>query len=151
MGRYLKNLNFSLGMALSAVVVVMAVVSLFWTPYGPNAMDRSHRMEGPSMAHPLGTDQYGRDLLSRVMVGAVNCIIVGLMTVVIGMGSGIFLGLLSAWGGRLARQGVLDPEAVTWVVEPKVDGLAVRVVYRWGLAGCLGVDWCAGAVQGCSE
>ena len=63
MGRYFKNLNFSLGVALSTVVVVMALVSLFWTPYGPNTMDARHRMEAPSMVHPLGTDQYGRDVL----------------------------------------------------------------------------------------
>ena len=107
MGRYFNNLNFSLGLALSAVVVIMALVSLFWTPYGPTTMDRDHRMEAPSMAHPLGTDQYGRDLLSRVMAGAVNSIIVGLMTVAIGMGAGIVLGLVSAWGGRLIDEAIM--------------------------------------------
>jgi len=107
MGRYFKNLNFSLGIALSAMMVGMALVSLFWTPYGPNTMDARHRMEGPSMAHPLGTDQYGRDLLSRVMVGAVNSIVIGLMTVAIGMGAGIVLGLISAWGGRLADEAIM--------------------------------------------
>jgi peptide/nickel transport system permease protein len=107
MGRYFRNLNFSLGIALSAVVVVMALVSLFWTPYGPNAMDRGHRMEAPSPAHPLGTDQYGRDLLSRVMVGAVNSIVVGLMTVAIGMGAGMVMGLISAWGGRLPDEVIM--------------------------------------------
>lgn len=107
MGRCFKNLNFSLGIALSAVVVAMALISLCWTPYGPNAMDARHRMEPPSMAHPLGTDQYGRDLLSRVMVGAVNSIVVGLMTVAIGMGAGIVLGLISAWDGRLADEAIM--------------------------------------------
>jgi peptide/nickel transport system permease protein len=107
MRRYFKNLNFSLGVVLSTVVVAMAMVSLFWTPYSPNTMDARHRMEGPSMVHPLGTDQYGRDLLSRVMVGAVTSIIVGLITVVIGMGAGIVLGLISAWGGRLADEAIM--------------------------------------------
>jgi peptide/nickel transport system permease protein len=54
----------------------MALVSLFWTPYSPTAMDARDRMEAPSPNHPLGTDQYGRDLLSSVMVGAVNSIVV---------------------------------------------------------------------------
>jgi len=94
-------------MSLSAVVAIMAVVSLLWTPYGPNAMDRAHRMESPSMVHPMGTDQYGRDLLSRVMAGAVNSIIVGLITVAIGMGAGIVLGVISAWGGRLADEAIM--------------------------------------------
>ncbi len=107
MRRYFKNLNFSLGVVLSTVVVAMALVSLFWTPYDPNTMDARHRMESPSMVHPLGTDQYGRDTLSRVMVGAVNSIIVGLMTVAIGMGAGILLGLISVWGGRLTDEVIM--------------------------------------------
>ncbi|MGA6924895.1 MAG: ABC transporter permease [Desulfosarcina sp.] len=107
MGNRFKNLNFWLGLALAAVVVVMALTSLFWTPYDPNAMDGRNRMQAPSMAHPLGTDQYGRDQLSRVMAGAVNSIVVGLMTVAIGMGAGVVLGLAGAWGGRLADEAIM--------------------------------------------
>ena len=107
MGRSAKNLNFILGMTLSAVIVVMALTSLFWTPYAPNSMDARHRMEAPSPSHLLGTDQYGRDILSRVMAGAVNSIVVGLMTVAIGMGAGVVLGLISAWGGRLADEAIM--------------------------------------------
>jgi peptide/nickel transport system permease protein len=70
-------------------------------------MDAHHRLEAPYLAHPLGTDQYGRDQLSRVMAGAVTSIIVGLITVAIGMGAGIVLGLISAWGGRLADEAIM--------------------------------------------
>lgn len=107
MGNGFKNLNFWLGLALAAVVMAMALTSLFWTPYDPNAMDARHRMQAPSTAHPLGTDQYGRDLLSRVMAGAVNSIVVGLMTVAIGMGAGVVLGMTGAWGGRLADEAIM--------------------------------------------
>jgi peptide/nickel transport system permease protein len=107
MGHRLKNLNFLVGLVLSAAVVVMALVSLFWTPYSPTAMDARQRMEAPSLAHPLGTDQYGRDLLSRVMAGAVNSVIAGLMTVAIGMGAGVALGLAGAWRGRFVDEAVM--------------------------------------------
>jgi len=107
MGRWFKKPNFLLGAVLSAVVVIMALTSLLWTPYNPNAMDARHRLEAPCLAHPLGTDQYGRDLLSRVMAGAVNSIVVGLITVAIGMGAGVVLGLLGAWGGRLTDEAVM--------------------------------------------
>lgn len=107
MRRWVKNLNFSLGLLLSTAVILMALVSLFWTPYDPTAMDARHRMEAPSPIHPLGTDQYGRDLLSRVMAGAVNSIVVGLMTVAIGVGAGTLLGLISAWGSRLVDEAVM--------------------------------------------
>jgi peptide/nickel transport system permease protein len=107
MGHAFKSLNFSLGATLCAVVVLMAGISLFWTPYEPTTMDVHHRLEAPSLAHPLGTDQYGRDTLSRVMAGAVNSIVVGLVTVSIGMTAGILLGLISAWGHRMVDEAVM--------------------------------------------
>jgi peptide/nickel transport system permease protein len=85
MKRFFTNKNFTVGFILSAVVILVALISLFWTPYDGNKMNARVRLQGPSWQHPLGTDQYGRDTLSRVMVGAVNSIIVGLVTVAIGL------------------------------------------------------------------
>jgi len=107
MKRFFSNINFTLGFVLSVVVVGMAVASLLWTPYDANKMNPRHRLEPPSLVHPLGTDQYGRDLLSRVMVGAVNSIIVGLVTVAIGMGSGVLLGLAAAYWGRWTEEAIM--------------------------------------------
>ena len=107
MKRFFGNLNFRVGFTLSVVVVLMAFTSLFWTPYEANKMNPRHRLESPSLRHPLGTDQYGRDILSRVMKGAVNSIIVGLMTVVVGMSIGVILGLLSAYYGRLVNEVIM--------------------------------------------
>jgi len=97
MKRFFKNKNFTVGFCLSLIVVIAAAVSLAWTPFDANRMNAKLRLQGPSWQHPLGTDQYGRDTLSRVMVGAVNSIIVGLMTVAIGLSVGVFLGLAAAY------------------------------------------------------
>jgi len=105
--RFFSNLNFTLGFVLSFVVVAMAVVSLFWTPYNPNRMNPRDRLQGPSISHPLGTDQYGRDTLSRVMTGAVNSIIVGLVTVAIGLTVGVLLGLAAAYYGRFVDEAIM--------------------------------------------
>lgn len=107
MRRFFTNLNFTLGFLLSVIVVAMAVISFAWTPYKPNAMNPRHRLEAPGIQHPLGTDQYGRDVLSRVMVGAINSIIVGLVTVTIGMSLGVSLGLISAYYGRWADESIM--------------------------------------------
>lgn len=107
MKRFFGNLNFSVGFTLSLVVVLMATTSLFWTPHDANRMNPRHRLEPPSLHHPLGTDQYGRDILSRIMEGAVNSIIVGLMTVAIGMSTGVILGLLAAYYGKLANEVIM--------------------------------------------
>jgi len=107
MKRFFGNLNFTVGFILSVVVIIAAAVSLVWTPYDANKMYPRERLQGPSLSHPLGTDQYGRDTLSRVMVGAVNSIIVGLVTVAIGMSLGVVLGLLAAYYGKLVDEVIM--------------------------------------------
>ncbi|MEM2960422.1 MAG: ABC transporter permease, partial [Candidatus Bathyarchaeia archaeon] len=69
-------------------MALTSLVGLFYTPYDPNKMDGSSRFQGPNKAHWFGTDQYGRDILSRVMKGAVNSMFVGLISVCISMGLG---------------------------------------------------------------
>jgi peptide/nickel transport system permease protein len=107
MNRFFRNKNFTAGFILSAFVVVAAAVSLLWTPYDANRMNARERLQGPSWQHPLGTDQYGRDTLSRVMTGSVNSIIVGLVTVAIGLTFGVGLGLVSAFFGRLTDEAIM--------------------------------------------
>jgi peptide/nickel transport system permease protein len=107
MRRFFGNKNFAVGFSLSAVILMLAAASLVWTPYDGNRMNARERLQGPSWAHPLGTDQYGRDTLSRVMTGAVNSIIVGLVTVTIGLTIGVGLGLAAAYFGRLADEAIM--------------------------------------------
>lgn len=107
MKKHFKNLNFRCGVVLTAVVVLTAAISLVWTPYEANTMNPGHRLEAPSFRHMLGTDQYGRDVMSRVMVGAVNSIIVGLATVAIGMIAGVALGLIAAYFGKWADESIM--------------------------------------------
>jgi peptide/nickel transport system permease protein len=107
MKRFFNNKNFTVGFILSATVVVAALISLLWTPYDANRMNARQRLQGPSIQHPLGTDQYGRDTLSRVMVGAGNSIIVGLVTVAIGLSAGVLLGLAAAYYGKLVDESIM--------------------------------------------
>lgn len=98
--RILKNTNFVIGLVLVGLVIFTAILSLFYTPYDPNRMKISMRLQGPSKAHWFGTDHYGRDVLSRVMGGAVNSISVGIIAVGIGTSLGVLLGALAGyWGG----------------------------------------------------
>src|SRR3989442_7704485 len=65
-----RHLTFALGVAISLALAATAALSLVYTPRDPLAMAGAARLEGPSRTHPFGTDQYGRDVLSRVMAGA---------------------------------------------------------------------------------
>lgn len=95
--RPFRNINFAIGLFITLILLFTALLSFFFTPFDPNRMNLSERFQAPNRSHWLGTDQYGRDILSRVMKGAVNSIIVGLVAVSIGMSFGILLGSLAAF------------------------------------------------------
>ena len=95
--RLFRNINFTIGFFFTLAILLTALLSLVFTPYDPNRMNLSARFQVPNPAHWLGTDQYGRDIFSRVMKGAANSIVVGIVAVSIGMGFGIFFGSLAAF------------------------------------------------------
>jgi len=86
------------------LVLLMSLTGIFAeliAPYNPTANDFAAMMEAPGWAHPLGTDQFGRDLLSRIIYGARTAMIVGLTSALVGGICGLVLGVGSAYfGGR---------------------------------------------------
>src|SRR3546814_17302335 len=93
------------GLAVTLALVAVALLSLLWTPYPVAVMDIPATLQPPSAAHWLGTDQFGRDVLSRIMAGAVNSSTVSLVAVGIGAGIGLPLGAPAAAGGGLGGEG----------------------------------------------
>ncbi len=90
------------GMALTLVVAIAGLGADWLAPYNPTANDFAAMTEPPSWAHWLGTDQFGRDQLSRIIFGARTALIVGLSSALIGGFSGLVLGVGSAYfGGRI--------------------------------------------------
>jgi len=98
-----RSASLVLGAAISVLFGVVALGSLFWTPHDVAVFDIAHRLEGPSTAHWLGADHFGRDTLSMILVGARNALAVSLVAVLLGAGVGVPLGLLAA-----ARRGWID-------------------------------------------
>src|SRR5271166_2298566 len=88
---------------LIVVITAIAGLSADWiAPYSPTANDFAAMTESPSWAHWLGTDQFGRNLLSRIIYGARTALIVGLTSAFVGGFAGLVLGVASAYfGGRL--------------------------------------------------
>jgi len=91
--------NFVFGLVLTAVMVGLIILGFFWSPYDPEAMQGSLKLSGPALAHVFGTDQFGRDVFSRILVGAGNTLIVALGTIVIGGGVGILAGAVTGYFG----------------------------------------------------
>lgn len=95
--------SLMIGALVTVILVAMAVASYFWTPYSPTAMNFRDKLQGPSLTHLFGTDNFGRDVFSMIMVGARNSIAVSLIAVLVGAGIGIPLGAFAA-----ARGGMID-------------------------------------------
>jgi peptide/nickel transport system permease protein len=90
------------GAILVGLVVITALVSTLWTPSDPTHVEVGVRLRGPGAGYLLGTDQLGRDELSRLMAGATNTLFIGIVTVLIALGVGVPLGGLAAlYRGRL--------------------------------------------------
>ena len=103
----LHNRSTLPGALLTLIFAGAAIVSLVWVPYDTTVLNIADRMKLPSLVHPFGTDQFGRDILSMLMVGARTSIAVALVAVGIGMLVGVPLGLAAA-----ARKGSLPDEII---------------------------------------
>ena len=95
-GAALRTPNLIIGVGLTLIFVIAALLSFLWTPYDVEALDIASKMKTPSVAHWFGTDHFGRDILSMIMVGARTSIAVALVAVGIGVGIGVPLGLAAA-------------------------------------------------------
>lgn len=96
----LRQRSFAAGALLLALLVLAAAFSFVWTPHDPMAVNMAARLQGPSLTHWLGTDAYGRDVTSLLLVGARNCLWVGLAAVGLGLTAGTALGLLAVASHR---------------------------------------------------
>ena len=97
-----QNGYLTAGLILAGLTAALILLGFFWTPWDPNAMsaDRS----GPSLAHLMGTDNFGRDILSRVMKGAGTTASIALATVAIGAGCGTVIGALTGYFGGIVDE-----------------------------------------------
>jgi peptide/nickel transport system permease protein len=130
-----------LGAAGLAVIVVMAVCALFapWVaPYDPLAVDFAAMLEAPSREHWLGTDSFGRDVLSRIIYGARTALAIGFLASFLGSTVGAILGVVSAYfGGKIDMiiQRVMDV-----LLSFPIIVLAITVVAVLGRNLVFGID-----------
>ena len=98
-----KSVSFRIGLTIAAIMAVLALVGYVWTPYDPSAIVGSEKFLAPSLRHLFGTDNFGRDIFSRVMVGVGTTFFISLCTVCIGGIVGTLIGAFTGYFG-----GVVD-------------------------------------------
>ena len=97
--RFKKNRLAVIGGIIVLMLFTIAVLAPFVAPYNPDAINVKHVLEPPSLAHPFGTDDLGRDILSRVIYGSRISLAVGFVAVGIATLIGIIFGALSGYYG----------------------------------------------------
>ena len=94
--------SLTIGATVTLILVAMALVSFAWTPYSPTAMNFRDQLQGPSLAHWFGTDNFGRDILSRLIWAAHIDLAIALCTTVFPVVFGTIIGaLVGYYGGWL--------------------------------------------------
>jgi peptide/nickel transport system permease protein len=96
------NSTAMVGFFMTLFISVVCLVSFVWTPYDPTQMNLISRFTSPSLSHWMGTDEYGRDILSRVMTGSQISIAVAVSAVIGALVVGTFLGVITGFlGGKI--------------------------------------------------
>ncbi|MCL2719362.1 MAG: ABC transporter permease [Lachnospiraceae bacterium] len=96
-----KNYNLIIGGSITAIMLIFMLTGIFFTPHDPNTMDGGLKFAGASFTHPFGNDNFGRDLLSRVMTGSLTTLYVAALTVLIGTFFGVVIGALTGYFGGI--------------------------------------------------
>ena len=90
------------GLVIVVIAVAAALAGPLLTPYDPASQELARRLEGPSLAHPFGLDELGRDILARILSGARISLLVGLAVVSVSSVVGMLLGSIAGYfGGRI--------------------------------------------------
>jgi peptide/nickel transport system permease protein len=99
------HVNALIGYVLVGLLVLTILIGLVWLPYDPLAIDLDHALEAPSLIHWLGTDEFGRDVAARAMLGARISASIAVQTVaiaiVVGSALGVLAGFFRGWTDRL--------------------------------------------------
>lgn len=95
-----RNYITVVGLGIVVIMIIMAILASYIAPYGYETMVLTDRLQPPSARHLLGTDQFGRDILSRMLYGARASLVVGLGGVAIAMSIGVLLGGIAGFYGR---------------------------------------------------
>jgi peptide/nickel transport system permease protein len=128
-----RHRSFAFGGVLTLGLIVAALLSLVWTPYPYAEIDIPNKLQGPSLAHWLGTDSLGRDIASQLLVGSQNSIVVGVVAVGIGLLAGVFLGCVAAARGGWLDELIMRASDFAFAFPALLTAIMLTAIYGPGL------------------
>mgnify|MGYP002802642232 CR=1 FL=1 len=135
--KFMKRKTAVLGLIVIVVLVIIAIIGPYITPYDYTAYDYMNTLAGPSPEHLFGTDQYGRDILSRMLVGTRLTLGVSLSAVVIGAALGTVLGLLAGYYGGVIEMLVMRGSDVLFSFPDILLAIAIVAILGPGIINVL--------------
>lgn len=144
------RINAIIGGAIVLAVAAMGLLSTVWTPYDPLALKLSMRFQPPSGLHWLGTDEFGRDILSRILSGAGASLLVASLTVLMALTMGTLLGLIAGYFRGVVDRGMMVANDALLAFPGILLALAIAVVAganRYGIILALGLAYAPTTVR----
>lgn len=128
-----RHPSFMIGLVLTLLLVAAAALSLVWTPHNPYEVDMGLKLRAPDGSHWLGTDPYGRDVASLLLVGARASIVVGIVAVGIGLLIGTALGLLASARRGWVEEGIMRLSDFAFAFPAILSAIMMTAVFGPGM------------------
>lgn len=132
-----QHRSFVLGALLTTLLIAAALLSFVWTPSSAYEMDMDAALQASSSRHWLGTDAFGRDLASQILVGARASIAVGLIAVGIGLALGVLLGLVAAARRGWIEEIIMRLADFTFAFPALLSAIMLTAVYGPGMVNAI--------------
>jgi peptide/nickel transport system permease protein len=130
---FLSNRTSLIGACISAAILFVVILSPWISPYDPIRQNVYYRLTPPERSHLFGTDEYGRDVLSRVLTGARISILIGMISVILGMVIGTGMGMLAGYAGGKVETAIMRILDILMSFPDEVFGVMVMIVLGSGM------------------
>jgi len=130
---FFRNRTSIIGACISLIMVFIAILAPWISPYDPLKQNVYHRLTPPERSHLLGTDEYGRDVLSRIFTGAQISFLICLVSVAIGMVIGTFMGVIAGYAGGRVETGLMRLLDILMSFPDEIFGVIVMIVLGSGM------------------
>lgn len=135
--RMLRHPTGMFGATIVLILVLTAILGPQLARYDPNAIDFSNRFSAPTLDHPLGTDDFGRDTLSRIMHGARVSLQVGIIAVSIAASVGTLLGVVAGYAGRILDEIIMRAMDILFAFPAILLAIAILAALGRGVANAM--------------
>ncbi|WP_312796978.1 ABC transporter permease [Tianweitania sp.] len=133
----LANRSFVIGALITVIIAGMALLSYVWTPYSATDLSVLNKMKGVSAEHWFGTDHFGRDILSMIMVGARSSIAVAILAVGIGIVIGVPLGCYAAATGGWIDEALMRINDLVFAFPALLSAIMITAIFGPGATNAI--------------